>query len=265
MLAVGGIDYGTRRESAVEAPSSAAEIRGTMTGTSWRALPGTRRELDRIAALWSRPAGELARLEGPSATEETLEESLAGKRWVHLATHGFFQPDGLPARPDAASAEEIAGAPARLPARGAPGLPPGLLSGLVCAGANASQAEGRDNGLLTAAEIALLDLSECELAFLSACETALGTRRGGEGMLSVQRAFHAAGARTVIASLWSVGDAATAELVGLYYANLWTKGRTKLDALREAQLELLARARAAGDASGAPASWAAFVLSGDWR
>ena len=95
-------------------------------------------------------------------------------------------------------------------------------------------------------------VSGAELAFLSACETALGTRRGGEGMLSVQRAFHAAGARTVVASLCNVGDASTAELVSLFYANLWKGGMTKLDSLREAQLALLARARASGDASGAP-------------
>ena len=101
------------------------------------------------------------------------------------------------------------------------GLPPGLMSGLVCAGANLPMEDGRDNGLLTAAEISCLNLSGCELVMLSACRTALGNAHGGEGMLSVQRAFHVAGAKTVIATLWNVDDEATSQLVARFYTNLW--------------------------------------------
>ena len=268
MLAAGGIDYSSRKDASAQT-LPLAEPRGSIVGT-WSALPGTHRELDEIAGVWIGTREELEQFEGSTATKEALQRVLPGKRWIHLATHGFFEPKELPSMMEAAC-ELVGTEDERLRLDGPeqahplPGLPPGLLSGLVCAGANLPPEEGRDTGLLTAAEIAFLDLSACDLAFLSACDTALGTQRGGEGMLSVQRAFHAAGARTVISSLWRVGDASTAELVKRFYVNLWTKGMTKLDALCEAQLALLNEARAAGDPSASPASWAGFVLSGDWR
>jgi len=58
-------------------------------------------------------------------------------------------------------------------------------------------------------------------------------------VLGLQRAFHAAGARSVMASLWSVSDPATALLMEEFYTNLWTKKLSKLEALRQAQLTVL--------------------------
>jgi CHAT domain-containing protein/tetratricopeptide (TPR) repeat protein len=257
-LLVGGVDYGRRAECALAAQDPLLARRGTFQG-GWRELPGTRLEIEGVRKLLGNAAVEV--LTDEHATEEALEARLPGKRWIHLATHGFFQPEGLPSIWAAARAlsDESAPRPEILT-----GLPPGLLSGLVCAGADLPLAEGRDNGLLTASEIALLDLSAAELVVLSACQTAIGSARAGEGMLSVQRAFHAAGARTVVASLWNVGDAPTAELMARFYANL-RGGEGKLAALRRAQLSMLADERRAGDPSGAPGTWAGFVLSGDPR
>ena len=98
----------------------------------------------------------------------------------------------------------------------------------------------------------------------SACETGLGRPESGEGLLGLRRAFHMAGAKTVISSLWSIGDESTAELMKAYYSNLWSHGMERYDALRKAQLEMLARNRAEFG-SGRPRTWGAFVLSGDWR
>ena len=163
------------------------------------------------------------------------------------------------------------------------GYHPGLLSGLALAGANRPTEE--DDGILTAEEISSLDLGGCELAVLSACETGLGRTAGGEGLLGLQRAFQSAGAKTVVASLWSVPDEATRLLMVRFYENLWQRKLGKVEALREAQLWMLhhgheqpavqrkmaarglERLAAPGQQSKTmpPYFWAAFVLSGDWR
>ena len=113
---------------------------------------------------------------------------------------------------------------------------------------------------------------------LSACETGLGKTTRGEGVLGLQRSFQVAGARTVVASLWSVDDQATRTLMVRFYENLWhkTKPLGKLEALRQAQLEMLRDGYKRGMVREddeqkdkpkrvPPYYWAAFSLSGDWR
>jgi len=141
------------------------------------------------------------------------------------------------------------------------GYLPGLLSGLVFAGANAEPEPGRDNGLLTAEEITYLDLTSADLVVLSACETGLGRPEAGEGMIGLRRAFRMAGARTVISSLWEVDDQATRDLMTLFYENLWRRGMPKLEALRQAQLAILEENRKR-TGHGRPSTWGAFVLDG---
>lgn len=238
------------------------------------------------------PAGVVADLRGPRATEAALRRAAPGRRYLHLATHGFFAPSRLKSVLDFGGPPDDAGAGA--------GFDPGLLSGLALAGAGRTDqatgvAAGEDDGILTALEVSHVDLSAAELVVLSACETSLGPDSPGEGLLSLQRAFQLAGARAVVASLWKVDDAATSVLMEEFYANLWKKKLPKLEALRQAQLTVLhhpervcARqkelrtARSGrdlaeesaplpvvpkdGDKPRSPPSWwAAFVLSGDCR
>ena len=155
----------------------------------------------------------------------------------------------------------------------------GLLSGLALAGANraGAAASGMDDGILTAEEIGAQNLDGVQMVMLSACETGLGQAVGGEGLLGLQRSFQAAGARTVVASLWKVPDEATRDLMEHFYENHWEKNMGVLPALRAAQLTMLHEGRKRGivrdDAPSAAADpkrappyyWAAFVLSGDWR
>ena len=83
-------------------------------------------------------------------------------------------------------------------------------------------------------------------------------------MLGLRRAFHVAGADTVISSLWAVGDASTSRLMSDFYVNLWKRGMGSSQALREAQLAMLRSNRSSsGDAR--VWTWGGFVLSGDWR
>jgi CHAT domain-containing protein len=143
-------------------------------------------------------------------------------------------------------------------------MSPMLLCGLALAGANLPEDElGRAPGLVTAEERAALDLTHCELAVLSACDTNVGERRAGQGVASLQRALQMAGARSVITSLWKVPDEATKDLMLDFYRRIWVENKPKGQALWEAKRKL----REAKDESGAPRystrDWAAWVLTGD--
>jgi len=137
------------------------------------------------------------------------------------------------------------------------GMAPMLLCGLALAGANRPpDSLGRRPGILTAEELCSLDLSSCDLAVLSACETNVGIRRAGQGIQSLQAALYAAGAKSSITSLWKVDDAATRRLFELFYTKLWEEKLPKARALWEAKKVLRAE--------GAPVrDWAAWVLTGD--
>ena len=118
----------------------------------------------------------------------------------------------------------------------------------------------QQDGWLRLHDVYNLDLN-AELVVLSACQTALGREVKGEGLIGLTRGFMYAGAERVVASLWSVQDNATAELMKFFYANmLGEKHLPPAAALRAAQLEMLKNSN-----KRAPCFWAGFVLQGDWR
>ncbi len=104
-----------------------------------------------------------------------------------------------------------------------------------------------------------LNLEGCELVTLSGCETGLALSGGGDEQLGLGRAFLAAGASSLVMSLWSVEDSATNELMKLFYQFL-LKGESKVQALRSAQCQLLQNP--SSDYIH-PYFWAAFRLVGD--
>jgi CHAT domain-containing protein len=128
-----------------------------------------------------------------------------------------------------------------------------LLSKLVLA----PEGEG-DPGVLTAQEIYSLDLDSTGLVVLAACETGNQYIPGSEGVTSLARAFLAARVPTVVASLWSVDDQATADLFDGFYQFL-LGGDDPVDALRKAQLGML---RGGNLADRPPQAWAAFEVIG---
>ena len=274
LLVVGGVDYAGRAQAPGDPRAEAADGSapdGGAQGTSrrrWAALPGTEGEARTVSKLHERAFedGRRLLLVAGEASEARLKKELSEHSVLHLATHGFFNPEQAVSLWDSArrSAEPVELLELEQEFHVLVGQLPGLLCGVVCAGANEPTVHGRDDGLLTAEEVLWLDLSHAELVVLSACQSALGERRAGEGMIGLRRAFGLAGARTVISSLWSVEDEATARLMQGFYENLWVKQMGRGEALRAAQLEMLARNRAErGDAL--PSTWGAFVLSREWR
>jgi CHAT domain-containing protein/Flp pilus assembly protein TadD len=265
LLAVGGVDYGADPGKGEVVASRAATV--TNGAIIWPGLEGAKAEAEEVAGLFGEryPGATARRLAGSEATRGRLRKEMAGRRYLHLATHGYFAPPELKSalRPDdekttLRSWEGMGRAEAS-------GWFPELLSGLVWAGANRpvkedvqSVLEHDDGAIMTAEEVGGLDLKGCELAVLSACETGLGQTAGGEGVLGLQRAFGQAGCRTVIASLWKVDDRATRDLMASFYGHLWGDRMTPLEALRAAQLELLD-----DPATAHPAFWAAWSLGGD--
>jgi CHAT domain-containing protein len=110
---------------------------------------------------------------------------------------------------------------------------------------------------LTAKDVSGLDLMETEMVVLSACDTLLGTAPTGHNVIGLQRSFVLAGAQTLIMSRWRVPDAQRLELLTDFYRRLLA-GKTRIEALREAQLALKARYPD-------PLYWGAFICHGDPR
>jgi CHAT domain-containing protein len=280
---LGGVDYGADPAATPEKKplKSFPGSKPRSVEQSWRGdfkkLEATDGEIATVERRYRDLFGDkgITVLKGAAANEAAVREQAPRHLFLHLATHGFFAPpklksalavdpkDAEHARSSAASGESIDVA----------GFHPGLLSGVVLAGANRPPRGDGDDGILTAEEVALLNLSGCRMCVLSACETGLGEVAGGEGLLGLQRAFQVAGARSTVTSLWKVDDTATRSLMERFYKNLWERELPAIEALREAQIWMLRdqtnRGLAVSDQPAGdhlpPYYWAAFVLSGDWR
>jgi CHAT domain-containing protein len=218
-------------------------------GTQFPGLPETGPEAKAVANAFATKYGRKAEHgTGRAVSRDGFVEQVEKARFLHLATHGYF----LPADPygDATSARD----------QTVRGLTPMSLCGLALSGASLTGKAGHEDfvGVVTAEEIARLDLSGCELAVLSACDTYLGEMRTGHGLASLQNALHAAGARLVITTRWQVPDKAARMLVEQFYLQLWSgPGTTPRAALAAAKKHLRNKGYEA------EVNWAAFVLTGD--
>ena len=219
-------------------------------GEGWDPLPQTKKEIESLKAVFIHAGIAVRLLSGVLASEEAFK-SLDGSspQVLHLATHGFF----LPVKESDRKDNDVGSGSNTFTVQ----QNPLFRSGLVLAGGNSAwkgdsiKVQGED-GILTAYEIAQLDLSNTELVVLSACETALGDLEGNEGVIGLQRAFKLAGVKQMILSLWKVPDQATMELMTLFYRG-WLGGKSSREALRSAQLQLKKKYPS-------PYFWAGFVL-----
>jgi CHAT domain-containing protein/Tfp pilus assembly protein PilF len=214
-------------------------LRADLAQRAWALvpLPGTRQEAEAIQRLL--PQAQL--FLGSEATKERLLQ-LPPPGILHLATHGFFLEDPAPAPPDSRAVGHFGAMGEDTRASRPPD--PLLRSGLVFAGASASEPSGdssaapsAEHALVTALELAGLDLWGTQLVVLSACDTGRGDVKLGQGVYGLRRAFLVAGAETVVMSLWKVNDETTRTLMEGYYRHLLA-GEGRATALREAMREL---------------------------
>jgi len=256
-LVMGAADFDTAEEPASVARDAADRTPpcGAVDALAFAPLPGTAAEAAEVATMMGR-ASDVTVLTGSLATESAFRRLAPGRSVIHLATHGWFLGGGCHPDPGGVLVDDD---------ELVSGEDPLLLSGLAFAGANRRMPAGRDSGdgLLTAREVSGLDLSSVDWAVLSGCETGVGRVMDGEGVLGLRRAFHAAGAGTLIMSLWPVDDgAARAWMRGLYEGRL--NGLPTDEAVAEAGLGLLRTQRQRG-ATTHPFFWGGFVAAGDWR
>lgn len=214
-------------------------------------LDNTKQEIDGISRQINDKGISCSVLTDIDACEEAFK-AISGKSpsIIHLATHGFF----LKNQREANRQRDFLGL------MGVSSLSHDNAmrrSGLMLAGADAAWCYGThynsiEDGVLTADEIAQLDLSNTNLIVLSACETGLGDISNYEGVFGLQRAFKQAGVKTIVMSLWKVPDEATSLLMQEFYKN-YLSGLNPNDSLHKAQKTLrLTHPN--------PRDWAAFVV-----
>ena len=211
-------------------------------------LEGTLTEADSIVRLLNATTTDGLNIrtytgeQGTEASFKTLADLHPGL--IHIATHGFFfNPDddmlmllGLGTNPMARS-----------------GL---LLAGVEQKWFGMDEPDPANDGILTALEIANMDLRGLELVALSACETGKGDVLG-DGVFGLQRGFKIAGANSILMSLWKVDDDATCLLMTEFYRNWFTRHMSKHDALRAAKQTVRSHTERGWDN---PSYWAAFIL-----
>ena len=200
-------------------------------------LPGAEEEARAIGELL-----KAAPLTGAAATKPVVLGAAREARYIHLATHGFL--DDFTERVQRDASPYVRS----MTLLGGSEDPNVRTPGLLALAPSAS-----DSGMLSADEIAESS-TRAELVVMSACDTGRGAIND-EGVIGLSRAWMAAGAPSVLVSLWAIPDEPTRDLMVHFYGRLQA-GSGKAEALREAMLATRARYPK-------PAFWAAFVLMGE--
>jgi CHAT domain-containing protein/Tfp pilus assembly protein PilF len=236
-------------------PRTSQPGRGGLSQIVFQPLPGTKDEALAIKTVLPEASLLLQR----EATEAALKRASAPSI-LHIATHGFFLGDQPALSPEAgqATADDILPVSGSRSSKGAAHAgEPLLRSGLALSGANRGK-NGDDDGVLTALEVAGLDLYGTKLVVLSACDTGLGELKNGEGVQGLRRALVLAGSESQVISLWPVTDQGAKELMIEYYRAL-RRGEGRSEGLRQVQLRMLKSKNRLH-----PFYWAAFIQSGEW-
>ncbi|MBG0780791.1 MAG: CHAT domain-containing protein [Bacteroidales bacterium] len=230
-----------------EAKTKTDDLRSFVNRSRFKALPGTREEINAIAEILATKGIKSKMFTKDKATEQSFKTINNQKPEIlHLATHGFYYSPEL-----SFYITELYG----FRENSNKITNPLLRSALLFAGANniGIDKDG-ENGILSSYEISKLDLSGIDLVVLSACETGLGEIRGSEGVFGLQRAFIIAGVKKLIISLWKVPDKETSELMSAFYRYFIDEKHDAHEALKKAQLQM----RLVYPNN--PSFWGAFIL-----
>jgi tetratricopeptide (TPR) repeat protein len=218
-------------------------------------LPGTEQEAATVSQISKDAQWSDEMLLGADANKKSLM-AMKAPAVLHLATHGFFlggEENGgegqrgmkVAASPDASAALGAVTKPKPLN-----GISPMRQSGVALTGGQSTlQAWGRgefpdpsNDGILTAEEVAGLDLDGTWLVTLSACETGVGQVQSGEGVFGLRRAFMMAGAQNLLMTLWPVSDEVTPKIMADFYKKALATGNAA-GSLSEVQRDWLVKLR----------------------
>jgi CHAT domain-containing protein len=209
--------------------SAEADVFGTI---NLPPLPGTKAEAEQLELIAAGAGWDIEAITGKEATESNVRE--AKKPGIlHLATHGFYLNSFTPPAGDGTRGMSVVALDdAREKKQSENGVDPMRASGVALTGAQQtlklwSQRKAPDpetDGILTAEEVASLDLNGTWLVTLSACETGVGEARSGEGVFGLRRAFMMAGAENLLMTLWPVADDTTAKIMADFYKEALATG-----------------------------------------
>jgi CHAT domain-containing protein len=204
---------------------------------SFGSLRSVKSHVEEVAKTWKErtKTDPLVRF-GEDASEGTFKKDVGGKsrpNIILLATHGCY---GW-------------------------GDDPYTTSFVVFYGAEAlarAKKDGGEDGFLTGLEVMTSNMKGVDMVFLAACETGVGRTKGGEGIFGLRRAFHSAGVKEVVSTLWEVPTSETMDIMKDFFADLLS-GEAGYVALRDAKLNRIREGRQSGKLS--PLWWAGPVLS----
>lgn len=233
-LIVGDLNYGT-------ISNDFNSNRLFKPNVSWQYLPGTKSEIEMLQPLFNKVGYQSELVVGDNFTD-SVAMKMGNYSFIHLATHGFYY--------DSTAANLLYD---KQYSRNAMNLEPLFRSGLAISGANnpSDEVQLETFGFMMGYELANIDLRNCYLISLSACETGLGDLRNNLGVDGLSRALKIAGAKHLLISLWKVPDAATALFMKQFYTHLFS-GKTPASALQLTQKEM--------SKTDPVADWAAFIL-----
>jgi len=256
-LLAGAPDFAGPAIAASDNPAAARQLCLRATREGFAAIPNAARELDDLDAVFEKSStnAQVHMVRGADATKQNVLAALTQANVVHLATHGFSLDESC-ADPDSSRGVTLARMPGEIAGQSS-------VSGLAFSGANLAPGDA-PVGVLSAGELATLDLSQVSWIALSACDSGLGPIGRNEGVFGMRRALRLAGARTVVMSLWQVDDAATADLMGALYRARFVAHEDVPDAMASAMRSVIDARRKAGQVDH-PYYWAAFIGEGGWR
>ncbi|MGZ3900961.1 MAG: CHAT domain-containing protein, partial [Bacteroidia bacterium] len=205
-------DYDFKKHKPAVNPQSNQLVAKRFGLTNLAKLPGTKTEVEEINKELKNGKWKPVVYMNEFASEENLRK-IKSPKVLHIATHGFYLKDIETEDKSFLGFESSTFKNSSL-----------LRSGIILAGAGPSTTDStntnsENDGIVTAYEASLLNLSNTDLVVLSACQTGLGDEMGSQGVAGLQRSLTIAGAKHIIMSLWPVDDEATKILMTEFYKN----------------------------------------------